>query len=264
MKIVVVVPTYNERPNIAPLVERTRAACARLPHVVALLVVDDGSPDGTADAVRRLQRDASDVHLLEGRKAGLGDAYLRGIGHAVEHLDADVVVQMDADLSHRPEDIPRLVAALEEGAEFAIGSRYVDGCRVPHDWPLLRRLNSHWGNLVARRLAKLGAINDCTAGFRAIRTPLVREMRLERLRVTGFALMVAMLHEAHLLGARIREIPVEYVARTHGKSKLRVFDVAEFIFHAFTIRLNRAPMQHRRKRVCKDGRGFNPARTSQR
>ena len=264
MNIVIVVPTYNERANIAPLVERIRAACARLPHAMALLVVDDESPDGTADAVRRLQRDASDVHLLEGRKAGLGDAYLRGVRHAVEHLGADVVVQMDADLSHRPEDIPRLIAALEEGAELAIGSRYVDGCRVPHDWPLLRRLNSHWGNLVARRLAKLGEIHDCTAGFRAIRTPLVREMRLERLRVTGFAVMVAMLHEAHVLGARIREIPVEYVARTHGKSKLRIFDVAEFIFHAVKIRLNRASVQHRKERGRADRRGFNPTRTPQR
>ena len=239
MRIVIVIPTYNERPNIVALVDGVRAACTRLPHRIALLVVDDESPDGTADAVRTLERDVPDVHLLQSRRTGLGHAYVRGIRHAVETLGADAVVQMDADFSHRPEDVPRLIAALEEGADLAIGSRYIGGGSVPQDWPLMRRLNSHFGNLLARRLLDLGSVNDCTAGFRAIRATLVREIRLERLHVRGYAVQVAVLHEARALGARIREIPVEYVGRRHGKSKLAIADICEFIVNAVRIRLRK-------------------------
>jgi len=250
MRVVIVIPTYNERANIVALVDGVRAACTRLPHRIALLIVDDESPDGTADAVRSLQRRVPDVHLLQDRRRGLGRAYVRGLRHAVENLGADAVVQMDADFSHRPEDVPRLIAALEEGADLAIGSRYVGGGKVSHRWPLVRRLNSRFGNLLARRLLDLDSVSDCTAGFRAIRAALVHEIRLDRLRVSGFAMQVAVLHEARELGARIREIPVEYVERQLGKSKLRLSDVSEFILNALRIRLSKTALRRRPARIA--------------
>ena len=165
MNVLIVLPTYNERPNIE------RVAEAIMTHPWArLLVVDDGSPDGTgaiADGLAQKHQGRIEVMHRTGPR-GLGLAYVDGLRHALA-TGADAIGQMDADLSHRPEDVPRLIAAIEGGAEFAIGSRYVDGGRVPHDWPALRRLNSRLGNLLARRLLRLGAIHDCTAGFRAIR-----------------------------------------------------------------------------------------------
>lgn len=240
MRIVIIIPTYNERRNIVALVDALHTECAGLPDRIAVLVVDDHSPDGTGDVVRALQQTHPDVHLLQGRRVGLGDAYVRGIRHAMDVLDADVVVQMDADFSHQPKDVPRLIAALASGAEIAIGSRYVKGGRVPYQWGITRRMNSFFGNLLARQLLDLHAVRDCTAGFRAIRVPVMRRIRLDELRVKGFAVLVAMLYEARALGANIREVPVTYIERTHGSSKLGISDIVEFVFNALRLRLRRA------------------------
>lgn len=240
MKIVVIIPTYNERDNIGLLIQALQTVFPSLPHDMHILVVDDSSPDGTAEAVRQARVRWSNVYLLTGAKQGLGAAYIRGMDHALTVLHADAVMEMDADLSHKPEDVPRLIAALDEGADLVIGSRYVPGGSIPAAWGLLRRLNSKWGNIFARYIAGMRRVRDCTAGFRAIRASLLRQIDLGALRVQGYAFQIALLHEAVMLDARIREVPVEFIDRARGATKLGLSDIVEFMVNAWWIRLERS------------------------
>lgn len=236
MRTVIIVPTYNERANIGRLIIELQEQFRHMPHDMQILVVDDNSPDGTAEAVRQEQQKFSNVHLIEGQKAGLGAAYIRGMQHALEELQAEAVFEMDADFSHKPSDVPRLMAILAEGADFVIGSRYVKGGSIPQEWGLIRRLNSLFGNLVARYVAGIYCVRDCTAGFRAIRASLLRQIPLHRFRVQGYAFQVALLYEASLLNAKIVEVPVDFIDRTEGLSKLGLSDIMEFITNAWWIR----------------------------
>jgi dolichol-phosphate mannosyltransferase len=236
MKTVIIVPTYNERENIERLIPALLAQFSKLPHDMHILVVDDNSPDGTADVVRGFQTAHSNVHLVSGQKAGLGAAYIRGMAHALQALSADVVFEMDADFSHKPEDLPRLLTNIEHGADLVIGSRYVPGGTIPVDWGWRRRANSVLGNIVARYVAGVYRVRDCTAGFRAIRASVLRKIDLPRLRVQGYAFQVALLHAAVVQGAKIVEVPVDFPDRTRGESKLGLRDIVEFIVNAWWIR----------------------------
>lgn len=235
-KVVIVIPTYNERDNVAPLVAALDAQFAGMAHDMHILVVDDTSPDGTADAVRALQARYRNLHLLLGKKAGLGAAYIRGMTHALNELQADVIFEMDADFSHKPEDVPRLMANIDHGADFVIGSRYVPGGTIPREWGWLRRANSLVGNIVARYVAGIYRVRDCTAGFRAIRADLLRCIDLSRLRVQGYAFQVALLHAAVVQGGKVVEVPVDFIDRTRGTSKLGIRDIVEFVVNAWWIR----------------------------
>lgn len=203
-----------------------------------VLVVDDSSPDGTAEFVRELQANYSNLHLLMGQKKGLGVAYIRGMLHAMDELNAEVVFEMDADFSHKPEDVPRLMAEIDRGADFVIGSRYVPGGSIPKEWGLYRRLNSRFGNIVARYLAGIYTVRDCTAGFRAIRTSILRRIDFAKLRVQGYAFQVALLHAVTVQKARIVEVPVDFIDRSYGDSKLGLRDIIEFIMNAWWIRFD--------------------------
>jgi dolichol-phosphate mannosyltransferase len=238
MKIVVINPTYNERDNIRQLVPDLQRQFARMEHDCHILVVDDASPDGTASVVRDLQRTYDNLHLLSGRKTGLGAAYIRGMHHAIHGLGADVIFEMDADYSHKPSDIPLLLDAIESGADFAIGSRYIAGGTIPREWGWHRRLNSLVGNLVARYVAGIRRVHDCTAGFRAIRTTTLKKIDFSNLRVQGYAFQVALLHAAVAAGATVKEIPVDFVERTRGESKLGIRDIVEFVINAWWIRFH--------------------------
>jgi len=237
MNVVVVLPTYNERENITPLIDDLQREFTQMRHAMSILVVDDASPDGTAEVVHAVQARYANVHLISGAKNGLGSAYIRGFRHAIKALEPDVVFQMDADFSHKPEDLPRLMAQIDDGADFVIGSRYVKGGRIAADWGLWRKLNSRVGNLVARYVAGIYRVRDCTAGFRAIRVSVLERIDLNALRVQGYAFMVALLHAAAMSRARIVEVPVEFVERRHGTSKLGLSDIIEFIVNAWWIRL---------------------------
>jgi dolichol-phosphate mannosyltransferase len=236
LSVVLIIPTYNERINVGRLIDRLQDTFASLPHEMQILVVDDHSPDGTADAVREQRRRTSNVHLLEGQKHGLGAAYIRGMRYAIDVLQADVVFQMDADFSHQPSDVPRLLAALEQGADLVIGSRYVAGGTVPRQWSFRRRLNSRCGNAAARYIAGLHRVRDCTAGFRGIRTSVLRRIDIDRIRVQGYAFQIALLHAATVVGANIVELPVDFIDRSAGESKLGMKDVAEFLRSVLWIR----------------------------
>jgi dolichol-phosphate mannosyltransferase len=238
LKVVLILPTYNERNNIGNMIDELQIQFRNIPHDMHILVVDDSSPDGTAEVVRAKQTVYANVHLLMGQKTGLGAAYIRGMVYAMDKLQADAVFEMDADFSHKPEDVPRLLAALDGGADFVIGSRYVKGGSIPQEWGLLRRMNSLGGNIVGRYVAGLYKIKDCTAGFRAIRTSLLKQITFDDLRVQGYAFQVALLHKAVSLGAVIKEVPVDFIDRTEGESKLGLSDIIEFIVNAWWIRLH--------------------------
>jgi dolichol-phosphate mannosyltransferase len=237
MKVVIILPTYNERDNIVALLTSLQGEFRRLRHDMHILVVDDNSPDGTAGLVRETMQTQPNVYLLTGAKAGLGAAYIRGMQHAIGELGADVVFEMDADFSHDPADVPRLLETLENSADFVIGSRHVRGGSIPAEWSVWRKLNSAGGNWVARYVAGLYGIRDCTAGFRAIRASILREIDFSALRVKGYAFQVALLHQAVSLGAVVKEVPVDFIDRKYGQSKLGLADITEFVLNAWWIRM---------------------------
>jgi dolichol-phosphate mannosyltransferase len=217
----VIVPTYNEREAIS---EVTRRLFDAAEDQVDLLVVDDGSPDGTADVVKQLAEGPHEINLLErSGKLGLGTAYVAGFKWAMER-GYRAVVEMDADLSHDPADVPRLLAALE-GADLAIGSRYVEGGSVGN-WGALRRALSGAGNLYAR--AWLGyRVKDSTSGFRAYRTGILAKQNLDDVRSQGYAFQIEMTRRIHRSHGVIVEVPITFIERAHGKSKMSKMIVAE-------------------------------------
>ncbi len=237
MKIVVIIPTYNEAENIVPLIDALDIEFQKINHELNVLVVDDNSPDGTADRVRDAMTKNSRIHLIEGNKEGLGRAYIRGIRHANRVLGADAMVEMDADFSHRPEDLQRLIAKLDEGYDFVIGSRYVEGGSIPANWGMRRKLISAVGNWATRLIIGL-KVHDCTAGFRIIRSHFLEEMNTDHLGVNGYAFQVALLNRCIRYGARVAEIPVDFIDRVRGTSKLGMRDILEFLFAIWWIRLH--------------------------
>lgn len=236
LKTIVIIPTYNERENIGSLIEDLQIQFKQIQHDCHILVVDDNSPDGTAEIVKEKQAIHNNIHLLSGQKQGLGAAYIRGMQYAVYDLNADAVFEMDADFSHKPEDVPRLMKELDDGADFAIGSRYVKGGSIPKEWGFFRRMNSLFGNVVARYIAGIYSVKDCTAGFRAIKATLIRDINFNDFRVQGYAFQMDFLYEAKLRNAKIREVPVDFIEREDGFSKLRLKDIIEFIGSAFVLR----------------------------
>jgi dolichol-phosphate mannosyltransferase len=231
-----VIPTYNEALNISSLLARLTQLYGDTD--VAFLVVDDGSPDGTARLVREFASGTDGrVCLLEGKRRGLGDAYVRGITHAMDILGADVVVQMDADFSHDPADAGRLLERVADGADVAIGSRYVAGGSLDERWNLRRRLLSRWGNRLARWIGGLRGVSDCTAGFKAIRTEKLRAAGLRDIRARGYVFQVELLHRLISCGARVVEEPIHFRDRERGETKLGAASMLEFLLNILWIRL---------------------------
>lgn len=235
--VCVVLPTYNEADNIADMLAALLVEFdAHQSLHFLVLVVDDNSPDGTAEHVRQISAGDGRVHLLSGQKRGLGAAYNRGFLHVLKELDTDVVVQMDADFSHAPADIRRLVEGID-GQDVVIGSRYVSGGKVDESWGFKRRALSRFGNLFARYVAGIYRVADCTAGFKAIRVAALRKALPLRLHPSGYVFQVALLHALMISGARITEIPIYFADRTRGTTKLGRRDIVEFFLHVWWLRL---------------------------
>lgn len=214
MRTTVVVPTYNEIDNIDRLLREVRAV---VPDA-QVLVVDDGSPDGTADRVEALGVELGGIELLRRtEKNGLGNAYRAGLRHAID-AGAEICVQMDADLSHDPLVLPALIGNVEHGADLAIGSRYVPGGRTVN-WPRRRRWLSRWGNRYAAGVLGL-AINDATAGFRAYRSAMLEHMRFETVRAEGYGFQIEMTYRLVSAGGKVVEFPISFQDRTEGVSKM--------------------------------------------
>lgn len=234
-RVCFVIPTYNEALNVTPLLRRLGDLYAD--DHTTFLIVDDESPDGTANLVREFARNERRVHLLEGQRCGLGDAYVRGITHALDALGADVIVQMDADFSHDPADARKLLAHLAAGADVAIGSRYIAGGTVDARWSAGRRRLSRWGNRMAQWIAGMASVRDCTAGFKAIKAQALRAAKVENIRVQGYAFQIALLHRLLHAGARIVEEPVYFRQRERGHTKLGARDLIEFFYNVWWLRL---------------------------
>ena len=212
-RIVIVMPTYNERQNLEPIAGRVRAA---LP-TADLLVVDDNSPDGTGDLADKLAEADPHVQVMHRTdKAGLGKAYIAGFGWALER-GYDVIVEMDADGSHQPEHLPGLVAALN-GADLSIGSRWVPGGKVVN-WPKTREALSRAANIYTRVMLGLG-VRDATAGFRAYRAATLRTISLDQVESAGYCFQIDLTLRVADAGLRIVEVPITFVEREHGASKM--------------------------------------------
>ena len=211
-RVTVVIPTYNERENLAHI------AAAVTHQGYRLLVVDDSSPDGTGELADRVASTDSRVSVVHRRrKEGLGPAYAAGFDRALDE-GAEIVVEMDADFSHDPADLPRLVQAVDDGADLAIGSRYVPGGSTP-DWPVTRRLISKGGNVYARIMLGI-PFRDSTAGFRAFRAGSLRDLPYREARASGYAFQVEMAMRAHQSGMKVVEVPISFRDRTRGTSKM--------------------------------------------
>ncbi len=216
-RAVVVVPTYNEAGNIERLLETILAVDPN----IGVLVVDDSSPDGTADIVDRVAARSEfarrvDV-LRRPSKSGLGTAYRAGFSRVLDAGET-ICVQMDADFSHDPRYLIEIISAVEMGADAAIGSRYVPGGRI-ENWPRLRLFLSRWGNRYAAGMLGL-AVNDATAGYRAYSSALLRRIDFASVRAEGYGFQIEMTHRAVRSGARVVEVPITFVDRVVGESKL--------------------------------------------
>jgi dolichol-phosphate mannosyltransferase len=221
--VLVIIPTYNEADNIGPVVERVRAAAPGA-HV---LVADDNSPDGTGKLADELAAGDDHVHVLHRRgKEGLGAAYLAGFRWGLEH-DYGVLVEMDADGSHQPEELPRLLQALK-GADLVLGSRWVPGGRVVN-WPRTRELLSRGGSLYSRALLDV-PIRDVTGGYRAFRAETLRGLTMDAVASQGYCFQVDLAHRAVRAGYHVVEVPITFVERERGDSKMSRDIVAEALW----------------------------------
>jgi dolichol-phosphate mannosyltransferase len=214
MKTLVVIPTYLEAENIADVLGRVRAAA---PHA-DVLVVDDSSSDGTADLARAAGEELGQIDVLvRPGKGGLGPAYRAGFERGFAE-GYEVIVQMDADLQHDPASLPELLARVDDGADIAIGSRYVPGGATPN-WPFRRRLLSRVANFYASTVLGL-KVHDATAGYRAYRADILRVVVAEATKATGYGFQVELSYRAHRRGATIAEVPITFNDRRRGESKM--------------------------------------------
>jgi len=229
-RALVIVPTFNERENIARLIENVLGQDPRLD----ILVVDDGSPDGTADIVDAIIAVNSRVNILRRpRKMGLGTAYVAGFRWALERK-YDFVFEMDADFSHDPQHLPEFLRAIQS-ADLVLGSRYREGKVTVVNWPIARLILSYFANVYARRVTGL-QVWDATGGFKCFRRSVLESIDLTKVRSNGYAFQIEMSYRASRRGFRIVEIPIVFVDRTEGQSKMSKTIVREAVWMVWRLR----------------------------
>ena len=232
---IVIIPTYNEKENMEKIVR----AVFSLEKCFHILVIDDGSPDGTADIVKRLMRDefADRLFLVERTgKLGLGTAYIAGFKWALER-DYEYIFEMDADFSHNPNDLPRLYAAChDEGADVSVGSRYITGVNVVN-WPMGRVLMSYFASKYVRFVTGI-SVNDTTAGFVCYRRRVLQTLEFDKIRFKGYAFQIEMKYTAYRIGFKIKEVSVVSVNRKEGTSKMSGGIFSEALFGVMRLRLD--------------------------
>jgi dolichol-phosphate mannosyltransferase len=229
-RALVIVPTYHERENIARLIDNVLAQDPRL----EILVVDDGSPDGTADIVDRMIAASTRVNILRRpRKMGLGTAYVAGFRWALER-GYDFVFEMDADFSHDPSQLPEFLRAIQS-ADLVLGSRYREGKVSVVNWPISRLILSYFANVYARRVTGL-QVWDATGGFKCFRRSVLEAIDLNKVRSNGYAFQIEMSYRAARRGFRIVEIPIVFVDRTEGTSKMSKTIVREAVWMVWRLR----------------------------
>lgn len=231
---IVIIPTYNEIENIETIIR----AVFELETVLDILVVDDNSPDGTAQKVKELQLEFPDRLFLEVRagKSGLGTAYVHGFKWAISRK-YEYIFEMDADFSHNPQDLPRLLAACAKGADVAIGSRYVTGVNVVN-WPLSRVLMSYFASSYVRAITGM-TTRDATAGFICYRRKVLESVDLDRIKFVGYAFQIEMKYRAYANAFNIVEVPIIFTDRTRGESKMSSAIFKEAILGVISLRIKK-------------------------
>ena len=234
MRRLVIIPTYNEKENVAAMIAKVFS----LPEEFDLLIIDDGSPDGTAAIVRQRQQEfAGRLHLVErSGKLGLGTAYLTGFRWGLEH-GYDYMCEMDCDFSHNPDDLVRLFAAAERGADVAVGSRYVKGVNVVN-WPMSRLLLSYFASKYVRAATGM-PVHDATAGFVCYARRALERIDLERIRMKGYGFQIEMKYTAWRLGLKIEELSIVFVDRQEGTSKMSGGIFGEAFFGVLGLRFRK-------------------------
>ena len=235
MERLVIIPTYNEKENVENIIR----AVMSLPLGFHVLIIDDGSPDGTADIVKRLQAETykDSLFLIErAGKLGLGTAYITGFKWAIEH-EYDYVFEMDADFSHNPQDLLKLYdACANEGADVAVGSRYLTGVNVVN-WPMGRVLMSYCASSYVRTVLGVD-IRDTTAGFVCYRRQVLETIELDKIRFKGYAFQIEMKFTAHQCGFTIREVPIIFINRVLGTSKMSGGIFSEALLGVIRLKLS--------------------------
>ncbi len=232
-KALVIIPTYNESGNIRKMIDRLLS----LKEEVDILVVDDGSPDKTAEVVKEAQQEFSGrIHLIErSGKLGLGTAYVAGFKYAIEHK-YEYVCEMDADFSHSPEDIPKLVKEVRSGnTDIAIGSRYANGISIIN-WPLSRLILSYSANIYARTITGL-PVFDTTAGFKCIHRRVIENIALDRIKSNGYAFQIELHFRAWKAGFKLKEVSIIFREREEGVSKMSKKIVREAMWRVWAIKM---------------------------
>ncbi len=231
MESVVIVPTYNEKDNIATVINKLTALNLDL-HI---LVIDDNSPDGTGDIVKNLQKKNEHIFMIErSGKLGLGTAYVRGFHWALER-DYKYILEMDADLSHNPNDVPRLIKACKKGADLTIGSRYSEGVNVVN-WPIKRLLLSYGANKYTRIVTRM-PVKDTTAGFKCFHRDVLEAIDLSKVKSSGYSFQIEMNFRAWKKGFKITEVPIIFIERSEGHSKMSKSIVYEAVFMVWKLKL---------------------------
>lgn len=239
MKIVVILPTYNEKINMEKMIPvlENEVFPKITNHHMHILVADDQSPDGTAAVVRQYMQKYPNLHLLEGSKQGLGAAYARAMKYAMNEMEAFAVIEFDSDFQHDPHDIPRLVQAMDEGADYVIGSRYIPGGAIPKEWGIHRKFISRIGGLFAQMVLWHWDIHDLTSGFKLSKAEYLKKIDLDHLFSDYYAYKIHILHDMLLQKIKVKEVPILFYERKEGSSKITQKDLFDSFWVVMKLRL---------------------------
>lgn len=237
MKFTIVIPSYNEAENIENTINGLQEEFKKIKdHQASILVVDDNSPDGTGAIVKNLRAKNKNLFLITGEKNGLGDAYKRGFDYAIKNLKADVVFEYDADGQHQPKYIPDFLKAIENGADVAIGTRYIKGGSIPQEWGFKRKAISYLGNLATRIVLLTPQYHDMTTGFRATKSEYINRINTNWIYRKGFSYKIELYYQLHKLGAKIKEVPIAFLERDKGESKINGSEAMRSLKVIFILR----------------------------
>ncbi len=241
MKSIVVIPTYNEIENIESLINIVLSKINGL----NILVVDDNSPDGTAKAVKEMMKNDDRIHLIERPgKMGLGTAYCDGFRYALDK-GFEAIFEMDADFSHDPNELPKFLEKIEEGYDLVIGSRYIKGVNVIN-WPLSRLLLSYFANMYSRVITGM-PVMDATGGFKCFRASKLAEIDLSTVKTNGYGFQIEMNYRMWVNGAKIKELPIIFVDRLNGVSKMNKGIIYEAIFLVWKLKIFKSSFKNKKK-----------------
>jgi len=238
----IIIPTYNEKENIEKMIHKVFS----LPHPFHLLIIDDGSPDGTADIIKGLQAQYAERLFIEERKGklGLGTAYIHGFKWAL-HRSYEYIFEMDADFSHNPDDLVRLRQACINGAELAIGSRYITGVNVVN-WPMSRVILSFFASKYVQFITGM-PVNDATAGFKCYKRIVLETIKLNKVKFVGYAFQIEMKFTTWKFGFNILEVPIIFTDRSEGTSKMSKGIIREAVFGVLQMKFNSFFIKYKRK-----------------